>query len=127
MEKVMLITLDVSNDLGTRLHPFKQELPRLLELGLRELGLNQISQSSSSEFRNLNDVLEFLAKLPSAEEIIALRPSLALQNKMNLLLEKQSVEGLTLSEEVQWQQYEYLEHLVRIAKGNAFLKLHEKK
>ena len=123
----MLITLDVSNDLGTRLHPFKQELPRLLELGLRELGLNQISQSSSSEFRNLNDVLEFLAKLPSAEEIIALRPSLALQNKMNLLLEKQSVEGLTLSEEVQWQQYEYLEHLVRIAKGNAFLKLHEKK
>jgi hypothetical protein len=127
MEKVMLITLDVSNDLGTRLHPFKQELPRLLELGLRELGLNQISQSSSSEFRNLNDVLEFLAKLPSAEEIIALRPSLALQNKMNLLLEKQSVEGLTLSEEVQWQQYEYLEHLVRIAKGNAFLKLHENK
>lgn len=123
----MLITLDVSNDLGTRLHPFKQELPRLLELGLRELGLNQISQSSSSEFRNLNDVLEFLAKLPSAEEIIALRPSLALQNKMNLLLEKQSVEGLTLSEEVQWQQYEYLEHLVRIAKGNAFLKLHENK
>jgi hypothetical protein len=95
MEKVMLITLDVSNDLGTRLHPFKQELPRLLELGLRELGLNQISQSSSSEFRNLNDVLEFLAKLLRAEEIVTLRPSLALQNKMNFLLEKKSIESLT--------------------------------
>jgi hypothetical protein len=109
-----------------RLHPFKQELPRLLELGLKELGLNQISQTSSLQFQHLNDVLEFLAKLPSAEEIIALRPAPELQNQVNYLLEKQSTEGLSAIEEEQWQQYEYMEHLVRIAKGNAFLKLKEK-
>jgi len=117
----MLITLDVSHDLGMRLHPFKQELPRLLELGL-----NQISQTNSLQFQHLNDLLEFLAKLPSAEEIIALRPAPELQNQVNYLLEKQSTEGLSSSEEEQWQQYEYMEHLVRIAKGNAFLKLKEK-
>jgi hypothetical protein len=33
---------------------------------------------------------------------------------------------LSAIEEEQWQQYEYMEHLVRIAKGNAFLKLKEK-
>lgn len=89
-----LITLDVLHNWGRRLHSFKQELPNLLELGLRELGLNQISQSSASEFRSL-DVLEFLAKLLRAEEIVTLRPSLALQNKMNFLLEKKSIESLT--------------------------------
>ena len=122
----MLITLDVTHDLGMRLHPFKQELPRLLELGLKELGLNQISQTNSLQFQHLNDVLEFLAKLPSAEEIIALRPAPELQNQVNYLLEKQSTEGLSAIEEEQWQQYEYMEHLVRIAKSNAFLKLKEK-
>ena len=33
---------------------------------------------------------------------------------------------LTTSETEQWRQYEYLEHLVRIAKGQVLLKLHNK-
>lgn len=121
----MLITLDVPQDLGMRLHPFKQELPRLLELGLKELGLYQLKKPTNSQFHNLNDILEFLAKLPSANEILALRPSEFLQNEMNELLEKQRAQGLTQEEQQQWQQYEYIEHLVRIAKGNALLKLKE--
>lgn len=119
----MLITLDVPQDLGMRLHPFKQELPRLLELGLKELGLCQFKKPTLAQFHSLNDILEFLAKLPNASEILALRPSEVLQNEMNELLEKQRAQGLTLDEEQQWQQYEYIEHLVRIAKGNALLKL----
>lgn len=120
----MLITLDVPQDLGIRLHPFKQELPRLLELGLKELGFCQFKKNTNSEFHSLNDILEFLAKLPNPNEILALRPSEFLKNEMNELLEKQRNQGLT-QEEQQWQQYEYIEHLVRIAKGNALLKLKE--
>lgn len=114
----MLITLDVPNDLGVRLRPFSQQLPRLLELGLREL-----TAPSSKGFYSLNEILEFLAKLPSAEEILALRPAQKLQQQMDSLLEKQYAVGLITEEEMQWQQYEYLEHLVRIAKAHALLKL----
>ncbi len=118
----MLITLDVPNDLGIRLRPFSQQLPRLLELGLREL-----TAPSSKGFYSLSETLEFLAKLPSAEEIMALRPAPALQQQIDGLLEKQRTVGLNAEEEWQWQQYEYLEHLVRIAKANALLKLKLKK
>ena len=114
----MLITLDIPNDLGKRLSPFKQQLPQLLELGLREF--NTLTYSG---FHSLNEILEFLAKLPSPEEIIALRPAKELQQQVNELLEKQRAGGLTPDEEREWQQYEYLEHLVRIAKTNALLKL----
>lgn len=114
----MLITLDVPNELGIRLRPFSQQLPHLLELGLREL-----SAPSGQGFHSLNEVLEFLAKLPSPEEIMALRPAEGLQQAMDSLLEKQRMAGLNTEEERQWQQYEYSEHLVRIAKANALLKL----
>jgi hypothetical protein len=121
---LMLITLDIPQELGIRLNPFKQELPKLLELGLRELV--KIKKPSNTQFDSLNDILEFLAKLPDAKEILALRASETLQNEMNLLLEKQHSQGLTLDEEKTWQQYEYIEHLVRIAKSNALLKLQSK-
>ncbi len=114
----MLITLDVPNDLGIRLRPFAEQLPRLLELGLREL-----TTPGGTEFHTMNDILECLAKLPSPEEILALRPAQELQQQMDGLLEKQREYGLTAEDELQWQRYEYLEHLVRIAKANALLKL----
>ena len=41
----MLNTLNTPNDLW-------QELPHLLELGLKELGLNQVSQVSNSDLQN---------------------------------------------------------------------------
>ena len=113
----MLITVDVPNNLGLRLDPFKNQLSDLLELGLREM-----NTPSQSDFHNLNEILEFLAKLPSPEEIIALRPSETLQQQINDLLAKQHDSGLNNEEERQWQQFEYLEHLVRIAKTNALLR-----
>ena len=117
----MIITLDIPNELGHRLNPFKNQLPQLLELGLREFNI-----PNDSGFHGINDILEFLAQLPSAEEIMALRPAQALQQRMNQLLEKQQTIGLNMDEEREWQQYDYLEHLVRIAKTNALLKLNAK-
>jgi len=118
---VMLITVDIPNDLNRRLNPFKQQLPQLLELGLREF-----NTPPYTGFHSVNDILEFLAKLPSAEDIMALSPAKELQQQINHLLEKQSDGVLTSEEEREWQQYEYLEHLVRIAKTHALLKLNAK-
>ena len=67
--------------------------------------------------------MEFLASLPSPEEILALRPSEPLQHQINSLLEKNRTGELITEEKQQWEQYEYLEHLVRLAKAKAYLKL----
>ncbi len=114
----MLVTANVPNELAMQLRPFEKPLPRLLEYGLREFNAtNQVG------FRGMNEVLELFAKLPTPEEILALRPSETWQTQVQRLLEKSRTEGLTPEEEQQWQQYEYLEHLVRLAKTHAILKL----
>jgi hypothetical protein len=68
-------------------------------------------------------VLEALAALPTSEEVLALRPSAALQARIDALLEKARGGSLTPEEQREWEQYRYVEHLVRLAKGRAALKL----
>ncbi len=89
----MLITLDIPDELATRLRPLEDKLPRILELGLREL--NAMAQPG---FEGLSEYLEILAGLPTPEEILALRPSKALQTQISALLEKNRTEGLTPAE-----------------------------
>jgi hypothetical protein len=115
------ITLNLPDDLVVRLRGLEERLTEILELGMREF-----YASSQIGFQGASEVLEFLASLPSEEEIIALRPSETFQNKIDFLLEKSRSGSLTQEEEKLWQQYQYLEHLVRIAKAKAYLKLHQK-
>lgn len=114
----MQITFNLPDELVSRLSPLKDLLPQILELGLREL-----NASSQTGFAGTAEVLEFLATLPTPQEIIALRPSEALQAQISNLLEKNRTQGLTSAEEQIWEQYQYLEHLIRIAKAKAYLKL----
>lgn len=114
----MQIVVDVPDDLGFRLAPMHDQLPQILELGLRGVNAN-----SREGFTGLADVLEFLASLPSPQEILALKPSDDLQADVQRLIAKTKGEGLSVAEEQLWQQYEYVEHLVRMAKARALLKL----
>jgi hypothetical protein len=117
----MQISVEVSDELALRLSPLQDQLPQILELGLREW-----NGDSQSGFSGLADVLEFLANLPTPEEILALKPSGVLQQHIENLLEKNRTIGLTAQEERLWQQYEYVEHLVRVAKAKALLKLRDR-
>lgn len=112
------ITLNIPEELSLRLRSLEAQLPQILELGLREL-----NASSQPGFKGAADILEFLASLPSPEEIIALRPAEALQNQISALLDKNRSGKLTPEEVQLWEQYQYLEHLVRLAKAKAYLKL----
>ena len=114
------VTYDISEELAGRIAPLREQVPRILELGLREL-----TASTETGFKGTAEVLEFLASLPDPEEIIALRPSPALQERISALLEKNRTTGLTPQEEQEWENYQYLEHLVRIAKAKAYAKLHK--
>jgi hypothetical protein len=111
------LTLTISEDLASRLRPVEDRLPQILELGLREL------HATPPTFAGLSDVLETLAHLPTPEEVLALRPVPALQDRIEALLDKNRAGGLSEDERLEWQQYQYVEHLVRIAKARAALKL----
>jgi hypothetical protein len=63
------ITVSLPDDLASQIRAQEQQLPRILELGLREL-----NASGQSGFDGAADVLELLAALPTAEEILKLRP-----------------------------------------------------
>jgi hypothetical protein len=114
----MEITLDIPDELVSRLRPVEDRLSTILELGLRELRL-----TTPPEFAGIATVLETLASLPTPEQVLALRPSAALQARIDVLLEKNRTLGLSAAEEQEWAQYEYLEHLVRVAKAKAAAKL----
>ncbi len=112
----MQITLDLPDDLVAKLNP--DDLPTVIELGLREF--NAVSQVG---FSGMADILELLASLPSPAEILALQPSEALQTQIDSLFDRNRTVGLTPAEKQLWQHYEYIEHLIRIAKAKALVKL----
>ena len=61
------ITLSLPDDLASQIRAQQQQLPRILELGLREL-----NAGGQSGFDGAADVLELLAALPAPEEILNL-------------------------------------------------------
>jgi hypothetical protein len=117
----MQVTFDLPDEVASQLRPFGDKLSQILLLGLREF--QAIDQEG---FSGMAEVLEFLAGLPTAEEIIDLRPSESLQSQISDLSEKKRTVGLTPHEERLWQAYEYLDYIVRMAKAKALLKLRAK-
>jgi len=112
------IQWDVPDELAERLRNHRDRLPEILELGLRELDAD-----AERGFEGAAEVLEFLAALPNPEEVLGLRPSERLQARVRGLLDKSRAGNLAPAEEAEWERYQYLEHLVRMAKAKACLKL----
>jgi hypothetical protein len=110
----MRVTFDLPEEMITQLHQVEDQLPRILELGLREL-----TATSQTGFSGAAEVLEFFASLLTPEATLALRPSEVLQAQISELLEKNRIGGLSPAEEQVWQSYQYLEHCVRMAKAKA--------
>jgi hypothetical protein len=115
------ITLDIPDEVAEKLHALADRLPRVLDLGLRAL-----SAEASSEYEGIADVLELLATLPAPEEVLALRAAPRLQSRIRELLEKSRSSGLSPDEQIEWERIDYVEHLVRVAKAKAALKLKDR-
>jgi hypothetical protein len=110
------IRLRIPDELAERLGGREDELAQILELGLREM-------DSAAGFAGAAEVLELLASLPAPEDILALRPSQELQRRVDELVEKSRAGSLSPAEEAEWERYEHLEHLVRMAKARALTKV----
>jgi hypothetical protein len=115
------ITLTLPDELVERLRNHKEHVAEILELGLRER-----TAGEQSHFEGMAEVLEFLAGLPEPEEILQLRPSERLACRVAELLEKSRGGKLSTPEEEEWESYQFLEHLVRIAKAKASFKVQTK-
>lgn len=76
----MQITLDIPDDIATTV---QDNLPQILALGLREMNANP-----NNGFSGLIEILHFLAKLPSPQEVLNLRLAPAAQQEIDHLLEK---------------------------------------
>jgi hypothetical protein len=111
------ITLSVPDDLASRIR-VQQQLPRILELGLRKLNAD-----AQGGFDGAADILELLAALPAPEEILKLRPSPRLAARIAELMEKSRAGEMAPSDHEDWETCEYLEHLVRMATAAAHVKL----
>lgn len=116
----MQITLDIPEELLAKLRALNQNLPQILEIGV-----NELLARPQAGFTGFAEVLDFLANLPipTPEEILRLRPSPDLQAQIDRLSEKYQAQDLTPAEQQLWQQYEYLEHVIRMAKAKAYAKL----
>jgi hypothetical protein len=114
----MQVTLNIPDELLTKLGSLDENLSQVLELGL-----NELLARPQTGFTGFAEVLGFLADLPTPEEILALRPSATLQAQIDRLSEKYQNQDLTPAEQQLWQQYEYLEHIIRMAKAKAYLKI----
>ena len=60
-------------------------------------------------------LVESLAAMPVVE-ILALRPTPAMHERLKELLESNRTRGLSQAEGSEWEKYEEIEHLVRMAK-----------
>ncbi|MBI1830292.1 MAG: hypothetical protein HYR84_02440 [Planctomycetes bacterium] len=114
----MPVTVTIGDELANQLRPYESQVETILALGIREW-----QARNESGYAGLNSVLEMLAAMPTPEEVLALRPTPTLQARVDFLLEKNQTFGWTDDERREWDQYQYVEHLVRLAKGSAAAKL----
>jgi hypothetical protein len=118
----MPTTVTIADDLAEELKPYQAQLTEILKLGIREWQARR-----ETGYNGMSAVLEKLASLPGPEEVLALRPAPPLQERIDALLEKNRTTGLSPDDQREWDQCQYVEHLIRLAKANAARKLKENK
>src|ERR1022692_426596 len=96
-KQMSAITLELPDYLVERLRKHEERLPEILELGLRELHAD-----IPDGFEGTTEVLEFLASLPSPQEILGLKPSERLRAEVLSLLEKSQAGTLCDEDERRW-------------------------
>ena len=119
------LTIQVSDELAQRLEPLQNRLPELLWqlLDFANLPTN-ISKTVQTEPTDIplvyQEVLDFLIKRPTPEEIIAFKVSPQAQSRLEELLERNRSATLNSMELAELDVYEQLEHMMILLKARAF-------
>lgn len=105
------ITLVVPEDLAERLQPVREQLPEILEMGLRF--------SRPLSIRAYAQALEFLATAPTPAEILTFRPSPAIQTEVSRLLRRHKAGAVASDEEAELDRIGDLENVLMALKARA--------
>ncbi len=106
------ITLELADDLAESIAPLRDRLPEIIALGL-----NRLSPIPAKVYAY---ILSFLASGPSAEQVLAFRPTEEMAARLEELLDKSRAGALTDLEKQELDEYERIEHLVIMIKARAF-------
>lgn len=71
----------------------------------------------------LDEVIDFLTSAPTLEQIIAVRPSKAVQERVGYLLDQNQAGTLTTEERKELDDYLQLDHFMTLLKARARKKL----
>ena len=105
------ITLDIPEYLAPLVADLGDQLPLVLELGVSRFA----PLSSTAYFEAIN----FLTRQPTAAEITNFRFSDEVESRINVLLDKNQDNALSLAEEVELDRFEQLEDRLQLLKARA--------
>lgn len=105
------ITLEVPDELSEQLLLLGDRLPELLALSLQQPPLPA---------KIYHYILDFLASKPTPEQIVAFRPTVQMQERLNTLLTRSKAGELTPTEKQELDEYERIEHLIIMLKAGSF-------
>ena len=112
------ITIQIPDALGRQLQQVRDRLPEVLERGLRD-----VLADSDDSFSDERTIMALLTSQPTPEQVLALHPSPEFQARAGELLERSKHGELTAHERTELDRYLLIEHLVRLAKANAYKRL----
>jgi hypothetical protein len=76
-----------------------------------------------SEYNSVYDELAFFLASLSPRRVLSYKSSIKSQERVNILLEKNKTNGLTVEENSEMERFMTVEHIVRLAKAKALQKL----
>ncbi len=104
------ITIDIPDELSAQLDSIRDRLPELLALSLQQPAV------PASMYRMLVD---FLASAPTADALLAFRPTPAMQARLLTLLDRSRAGTLTAAEQRELDEFEQIEHVVVLLKAGS--------
>jgi hypothetical protein len=103
------VTMQVSNELATRLKPIQPWLPTILELSL--IRFKTLAATTASE------IIAFLAQNPFPNEVLSYHVSDEAQDRMRRLLVLNEAGLLGRQEQLELDEYEQIEHIIIMLKA----------
>jgi hypothetical protein len=110
----MRLTIEIPDKLAEQLEPQRERVAEVIARGLRG------SWSCNSPLRR--EVIDFLARQPTAEEIIGFRPMEASERRIQELLTRNRVNTLTQEEEAELDEMCEVDRFISLLKTQVLLK-----
>ncbi len=109
------MTMQVPEDLAKRIQPIRTWLPAIIELSL--IGFKTVATAVAS------DVIDFLSKNPSAQEVVNYHVSEQAQARLQRLLALNEAGMLSAAEQLELDELEQLEHVIVMLKARTAAQL----